>query len=164
MGSRIIYAIDCRFERPVDVCRAHFLDMRHHIEHGVHRGIEYTILDEGAASCRVRQKFKVLGMTKVDELELSREGDRVVQKFLAGDFAGGTLTITFTPDGSGTKLHADFDFPLRGVNRLLKPVIFRTVKKLAAQALEEDRVDLERGAYQPSGWAAAQTAAQTAAR
>ncbi|HTJ46656.1 MAG TPA: hypothetical protein VL463_31335 [Kofleriaceae bacterium] len=42
--------------------------MRHHIEHGVHKGIEYTILDESPGKCRVRQKFKVLGMTKVDEL------------------------------------------------------------------------------------------------
>jgi hypothetical protein len=163
MGSRITYAVDCRYARPVEVCRAHFLDMRHHIEHGVHRGIEYTILDERGASCRVRQKFKVLGMTKVDELELSRRDDgAVVQRFLVGDFAGGTLTIQFAPDGAGTRLHADFDVPLRGVNRLLAPIVLRTVKKLTAQALEEDRVDLEERGYQPSGWAAAQ--AGTAAK
>ena len=161
MGSRIQYAIDCRFERPADVCRAHFLDMRHHIEHGVHKGVHYTILDEAGDTCRVRQKFKVMGMTKVDELELRRRADgAVVQDFIAGDFAGGTLTIQFTPDGTGTKLHADFDFPLRGFNRVIAPIILRTVKKLAAAALEEDRVDLEQGRYEPTGWAAAQARAQ----
>jgi len=157
-ASRITYAIDCRFQRPVSVVRAHFLDMRHHIEHGVHNGVHYTILEEGGDTCRIRQKFKVLGLTKVDELVLYRDADgRVVQDFTAGDFAGGRLAIRLTEDGAGgTQLHADFDFPLRGVNRLLKPIIFRTVKKLAAQALEEDRVDLEERSYQPSGWAHAQ--------
>jgi hypothetical protein len=68
--SRISYAIDCRYQRPISVVRAHFLDMRHHIEHGVHKGVDYTILEEAGDRCRIRQKFKVMGMTKVDELDL----------------------------------------------------------------------------------------------
>jgi hypothetical protein len=156
--SRITYAIDCRYQRPVSVVRAHFLDMAHHIEHGVHKGVQYTILEEAGDRCRIRQQFKVMGMTKVDELNLYRRADgTVVQDFTAGDFAGGTLAIHLSEDGPGaTRLHATFDFPLRGLNRLLKPIIFRTVKKLAAAALEEDRVDLEQRQYQPSGWAQAQ--------
>ena len=138
MASRIQYATDCRFQRPGEVCRAHFLDMRHHIEHGVHKGVHYTILEESASSCRVRQELKVLGLTKVDELVLSRRADGGIrQDYVAGDF----------------------DFPLRGLNRLLAPIILRTVKKLTAQALEEDRADLEEGEYQPTGWAAAQARA-----
>ena len=123
--------------------------------------MQYTILEESASSCRVRQKLKVLGLTKVDELVLSRGADgSIVQDFMAGDFAGGRLTIRLTADGDGaTALHADFDFPLRGLNRLLAPIILRTVKKLTAQALEEDRADLEEGRYQPTGWAAAQARA-----
>lgn len=160
MATRIRHAIDCRFQRPVEVCRAHFLDMRHHIEHGVHKGVHYTILEEAGDRCRIRQRFKVMGMTKTDELILRRDAaGAIVQDFVAGDFAGGTLTIRLSPDGANaTALHADFDVPLRGVNRILAPVILRTVKKLAAAALEEDRVDLEQGGYEPSGWAATQAA------
>jgi hypothetical protein len=160
MGSRLTYGVDCRYQRPVSVVRAHFLDMRHHIAHDVHKGVHYTILDESGDRCRLRQKFKVLGMTKTDEIELSRRADgAVVQDYLKGDFAGGTLTISFTEDGAdATRLHADFDIPLRGMNRLLKPILLRTVKKLVAAALEEDRVDLEVGKYQPTGWAATQAA------
>ena len=157
-ASRIHHEVDCRFRRPIAVVRAHFLDMHHHIEHGVHQGVHYTILDERGDHCRVRQEFKVLGLTKVDELVLRLAGDgAVVQDYAKGDFAGGTLTLRFAEDGAdATRLHAELDVPLRGLNRLLKPIILRTVKKLTAQALEEDRVDLEERSYQPSGWAHAQ--------
>jgi hypothetical protein len=72
----------------------------------------------------------------------------VVQEFVKGDFAGGRIQVSFTPQGSGTHLVAVLDVPLRGLNRLLRPLIARVVDQLTVQAIEEDRRDLE-GGYQP---------------
>jgi len=149
--SRLVLNIDCRFRRPLDVVRSHFLDMRHHVDHDVHKGVRYTILDERDDRCRVVQRFKVLGMTKRDELVLYRDGQgNVVQDFVKGELAGGRLTLRFfADDADTTKATLTFDVPLRGINRLLRPVLQRVVVKTARQALEEDRVDLEERGYQP---------------
>jgi hypothetical protein len=143
---------DCVVNRPSEVVRAHFLDFDHHIEHGVHAGVHYTVLDrlgEGARQ-RVRSAFKVLGMNKVDEViaYLDGSGD-VVQEFVKGDFVGGTIRVHFVPRADGaTHLIVQLRVPLRGMNRLLAPIVKSTVVKLTQQALEEDRRDLE-GGYQP---------------
>lgn len=153
-----------RFERAPDVVRCHFLDIQHHVEQGVHAGVRYTILVEEEQRLRVTQDFRVLGMAKHDELVLYATPDgRVVQEFLVGDFAGGGIVLRFLPDGPGTRVEATLTAPLRGLNRLLRPLIQRTVEKLTRQALEEDRVDLDERGYQPGAWATSALAAARAA-
>jgi hypothetical protein len=149
----------------VDVVQCHFLDMHHHVAHDVHKGVKYTILDERADRLVLRQEFKVMGMKKSDELVLyaTRDG-RVVQEFRAGDFAGGRLELSFAAEDGGTRVTARIQAPLRGFNKLMRPVIQRAVQKISGQALEEDRVDLEQHGYQPGAWArAALDVAQRAA-
>jgi polyketide cyclase/dehydrase/lipid transport protein len=140
----------CVIQRSHEVVRAHFLDFDHHIAHGVHRGVDYTVLERLGAQQRVRSKFRVYGMPKVDEILVYPDAEgAVVQDFVRGEFAGGRIRVTFTPDGpTTTRLEATLDVPLRGVNRLIKPLLRRVVEQLTVQALEEDRRDLENG-YQP---------------
>jgi hypothetical protein len=142
----------CVIARPIDVVRNHFVDFDHHIARRVHKGITYTVIERRGALQRVRQEFKVLGMPKRDEIEVGISPDgHVVQKFLRGDFAGGRLEIHFVADGDQrTKVTASLRAPLRGVNRLLAPIIRRVAGKLADQTIEEDRVDLEQYGYTPA--------------
>jgi hypothetical protein len=93
-------------------------------------------------------------MRKRDELVLyaTRDG-RVVQEFLSGDFAGGTIELRFAGDGDGTRVEARLSAPLRGMMRLLQPIVKRQVLGTVRRALEEDRADLEEGGYQPGRWA-----------
>ena len=147
--SQIRVRRECVIERAPDVVRAHFLDFDHHITHGVHAGVHYTVLERQRPKQRVRSKFKVFGMPKVDEVVVQADAQgNVVQEFVKGDFAGGRIQVSFAPQGTGTHLVATLDVPLRGLNRLLRPLIARVVDQLTLQALEEDRRDLE-GGYQP---------------
>jgi hypothetical protein len=149
--------------RTPDVLRCHFLDMHHHVAVSVHHGVTYRILDEEPQRLRVRQEFRVMGMKKKDELVLyaTRDG-RVIQEFLAGDFAGGGIELHFHAEGGGTRVEAILTAPLRGINKLLRPLIKRTVEKLVDQALEEDRIDLEERGYQPGKWASSALASARA--
>ena len=86
--------------RPLDVVRAHFLDFDHHIAHAVHRGIDYTVLGREGERQLIRQRFKVLGLPKVDEFYAYRRPDgSVVQDFVKGDFTGGSITVCFRARG-----------------------------------------------------------------
>jgi hypothetical protein len=153
-----------RFRRPPDVVRSHFLDIQHHLATGVHQGVHYTILREEPHRLRLTQEFRVLGLKKKDELVLYPTADgRVVQEFLAGDFAGGGIELRFHPEDEGTRLEATLTAPLRGVNVLLRPIIRRKVEQLTEQALEEDRRDLDERGYEPGIWARSALAAVRAA-
>jgi len=151
------------FRRAPDVVRCHFLDIQHHVATDVHRGVKYAIVKEEADRLQITQDFRVLGLPKHDEIVLyaTRDG-RVVQEFLRGDFAGGGIELSFQAQGEGTHLEAVLRAPLRGMNRLLAPVIAWQVGKITDRALEEDRIDLERG-YQPGAWARSALAAARAA-
>lgn len=154
----------CRFRRPPDVVRCHFLDIQHHLAHDVHKGVHYTILSEDRDRLRITSDFQVLGMKKHDEIVLYATKDgRVIQEFIEGDFAGGGIELRFVPDGDGTRVEATLTAPMRGMNKLLKPIVKRTIEKLTRQALEEDRVDLEQGGYEPGAWARSALAAARAA-
>lgn len=143
-----------RFRRAPDVVRCHFLDIPHHLAHDVHKGVHYRILEEDRDRVRLTQDFRVLGLPKHDELVLYPTADgRVVQEFLAGDFAGGGIELSFHADGDGTRVEAVLRAPMRGINRLLAPIIKWQVGKITDRALEEDRHDLESGGYEPGAWA-----------
>lgn len=156
--SKISLEKQCVIERPIDVVRAHFLDFDHHIAHEVHKGVHYTVLARGRQT-RVRSRFKVLGLTKQDELLVYADHQgNVVQEFVRGDFAGGTLKVLFSAETPNrTHLKAVFDVPARGINWLMKPIVRNVIGRIADQAIEEDRRDLE-GGYTPQGEALASVA------
>lgn len=148
--SQITLEKHCVIERPIDVVRAHFLDFDHHIEKEVHKGVHYTVLSRGVRT-RVRSRFKVLGLPKQDEILVYEDHQgNVVQEFVRGDFEGGTLKIEFDAQSpQRTRLRAIFDVPARGINRLMKPIVRSVISRIADQAIEEDRLDLEQGGYAP---------------
>jgi hypothetical protein len=147
--SQLKIVKECVIQRSVDVCRAHFLDFEHHIEHGVHAGVHYTELERQGAKQKVRSRFKVLGLPKVDEVIVYADAEGTVQQeFVKGDFAGGRIEVRFQPEGAATRLVATLEVPLRGVNRALAPLLRRIVDRLTEATLAEDRRDLE-GGYQP---------------
>jgi hypothetical protein len=152
------YSVQQTFRRPLEVVKAHFLDMRHHIEHNVHGGVRYTILDESGGKQRVRQQLKVMGLPATDVLLLySGDEQTVIQDFVGGFFKGARLTVRFTRESADvTRGEFSFDLPLPGWKGLIRSVIRNVVAKEAARALEEDRIDLEERGYQPR---AAQVAA-----
>lgn len=146
--SELDVTTQCQIQRPIDIVRAHFLDFDHHIKNDVHKGVRYTVLGVEDGKQRVRQEFKVLGMPKKDELLVYERDGSVIQDFVEGDFAGGRLRVDFTEVEPGrTALHARIKAPLRGLNRLLAPLITRMVRKLADQAIDEDIHDLEKAGY-----------------
>ncbi len=61
----------------------------------------------------------------------------------------------FEPAGESTWIVATAVAPVRGLKRLLRPLLAVALRKLGEQALEEDRADLEEGNYQPPATARA---------
>jgi hypothetical protein len=141
----------CVIKRPIEVVRSHFLDFDHHIARGVHAGVRYQVLSASGGKQRVRQMIRVLGLPKVDVIEVGLDGDgNVRQDFLEGDFAGGHIEVHFRAlDATTTELRAQLRAPLRGLNALMAPIVRRVVEKLTEQAIREDQDDLERKGYQP---------------
>jgi hypothetical protein len=155
--SQINLEKQCVIERSIDVVRAHFLDFDHHIDNEVHKGVHYTVLARGQQT-RLRSRFKVLGLPKDDEILVYADHQgSVVQEFVKGDFAGGTLKVYFVAETpTRTRLKAVFDVPARGINWLMKPIVRSVISRIADQAIEEDRRDLEGGYVPKSALAAAQ--------
>lgn len=148
---QITVQLSKKFRRPIEVVRSQFGDIEHHRTHEVHKGVKFTIHSDDGATVRFRQEAKLFGfLPQVDEIVLRRDdGGRVVQDFVSGVNAGSKLVIEFRPDGSDTRVDAVLTAPTRGVKRLLAPLFKVAVERLAGQALEEDRVDLEERNYQP---------------
>jgi hypothetical protein len=130
--------------RPIAVCRDHFLDLEHHQAHGVHARVNYEILEPREGRIRARSTLSVLGLQLVDLVELYPNGEReVVQEFVEGKNAGGRLVVRFSPEGSKTRIDAEAHVPVRGFDRVLKPVIRFAFLRVLEGALREDVTDLE---------------------
>jgi hypothetical protein len=139
-----------KVRRLPSVCRAQALDMAHHIRANVHRELKYTILDQTDTLCRFRAETRLLGMKQVDEVELKANRDgSVSQHYVAGVNEGLAIHFRFEPAGDSTWIVATAIAPVRGWKRMIKPLLEIALRKLGAQALEEDRADLEEGNYQP---------------
>lgn len=148
--NRIQLQRSCVIQRPIEIVKSQYNDFEHHIAKGVHPGIQFTILGREGARQRIHSKFKVMGLPKTDESWVGYDASGMwVQEFTKGDFAGGTIKVKFTPEGQqATRVEAALDFPLKGMNRLMAPLVRRVVTQLSDKALEEDKRDLEQGGYQ----------------
>jgi hypothetical protein len=138
-----------RIERPAAEVRAQFADVAHHERTGVHRGSRFTLLAEAGDTCtyeqvtgrgpgRIRQRF-----------ELDRHDPaHLVNTVTDGAFRGGTLTFDIRDAGpDGSEVTATLVAPTKGVTDWLAPVLRVLLGRALVQALEEDRQDLESGAY-----------------
>lgn len=135
--------------RPSDVVRRQFGDVAHHADTGVHRGVVFEVLRETSDLCVYRQTTRVGPLRLRQEFELPRQPDGpLVNHVTKGQFRGGTITFTIEPtsaDTTGVEAHVRADLPV--FQRPVAPLLRRTVSRALAQALEEDRHDLESATY-----------------
>ena len=135
--------------RPVDVVRAQFSDLKHHIAHNVHRNFEFTLHASDERSCDFTQRYRLLGVMRRDEVRLERKADGSLHAKFVGGPSRGTETFTsFESLGSGsTRVQFKVVMPLRGLMALARPFVKRQVERDLAKGLEEDRIDLEERGY-----------------
>lgn len=137
-------------DRSPELVRSQFADVAHHQRTGVHRGTRFAVVDESAAECiydqvtgrgpvRLRQRYRL------DRRDLAHQVNTVV----AGPFRGGTLTFDIDASLPGsTVVTATLTSPPTRGNRLLGPILRRTLGRSLARALAEDKSDIESGAYE----------------
>jgi len=136
-------------ERSAEVVRRQFGDVAHHAATGLHRGVTFELIDDGDSLCRYRQHTKVGPLTLTQELELDRtESGPLVNRVVAGEFAGGSITFSVTQLLAQTSMvDAQLVAPVSGIPRLVAPVLRAQVGRQLAAALLEDKADLEVGHY-----------------
>jgi hypothetical protein len=100
---------------------------------------------------RIRQKSRLLGIPMVDETLVRQTADGSVRtEVVRGPNAGGTIHISFRPDGpDATFVYATVQLPLAGWKRRLEPLFALALGRLTEQTLAEDRFDLEIRGYAP---------------
>jgi hypothetical protein len=134
---------------PIDVVRAQFSDLKHHIAHDVHRNIDFTLHASDERSCDFTQGYRILGFVRRDEVRLERKADGSLHgKFVEGSNHGTETFTTFESLGSySTRVQFKAVIPLRGLMALAKPLVKRQLERDIAKGLEEDRIDLEERGY-----------------
>ena len=146
--SNVVVQGEKLISRPIEVVRSQFVDMARHASVRVHAALEVSNVRQQDGGCRFTERRRVLGMLQEDEIEVSRRADgSSTLRSLSGTNAGLLITQTFEAAGpERTRVRTTVDMPLRGLLRLLAPLVRIGVQRDLAIALEEDRVDLgERG-------------------
>ncbi len=138
-------------DREPAVVRRQFADVAHHERNGVHRGVQFEVIEDKAGRCHYRQITR-LGPLRLPQEILLKTSDEglVVNTVLAGQFAGGTITFDIRPaPGSHARscVEARLVAELTGLEALFRPVLRRSVTRALSRALEEDKNDLEHGGY-----------------
>lgn len=135
--------------RPLAVVQAQFVDMAHHTRVGVHANLQVGNVRPQAGGCRFTGRRRIFGMVQEDEIEVVRAADGgSTLRSLSGTNAGLLIAQTFEADGpERTRVRIKVELPVRGVNRLLAPLVRLGLRRDIATALEEDRIDLEEKGY-----------------
>lgn len=147
--SSIIVSAEKRIARPVSVVQAQFTDMQHHAHTRVHAALEVSNVRPAEGGCRFTGRRRILGALQEDEIEVRRlpDGSSTLRS-LAGSNAGLLITQTFeAADADHTRVRTQVEMPLRGVMRLLAPLVRLGLRRDLEIALEEDRIDLEERGY-----------------
>lgn len=142
--------------RPVAVVRAQFADMQHHEANAVHATLGVSnVRPQAGGGCVFTGRRRVLGVMQEDEIEVTPHPDgRLTLRSLAGSNQGLVITQTFDAEApERTRIRTTVELPVQGVMRWLRPLVRLGVARDVAAALQEDRRDLEQGAYarRPAG-------------
>jgi len=91
-------------------------------------------------------------MLHQDEIEVSRDADgNSTLRSLSGSNAGLLSTQRFEAEGADrTRVRITVEYPVRGILRLLSPLVRIGLQRDVNTALEEDRIDLEERGYKKS--------------
>lgn len=147
--SNIIVRAEKLIARPIDVVQSQFVDMAHHERARVHRALEVTNARAVSTGYLFTGRRRVFGVVQEDENEVLRHPDgSSTLRSLSGANAGLVITQNFEPQGPDrTLVRVEVDMPLRGLLRLLAPLVRFGIQRDLAAALEEDRIDLEERRY-----------------
>jgi hypothetical protein len=140
-----------RIGRDADVVAAHFADIGHHERTGVHRKAAFELVDEDGDEVRYLQRSIIGGRSIPQTMVLDRSNPRhLVNAIVDGPLAGGAVIVDIgAVDDSSSTVTATLQLPDRIGFRLIAPLLLRITGRDLQAALEEDRVDLEDGGYDP---------------
>ncbi len=140
-----------RMERPVDVVRAQYRDIDHHIRNNVHPSIHYQWEPGEPGERKIRTTFSILGVPQYD-VSLLEDGDdgSFIIRYLEGSNAGMVLVHKFVAMGdNATEVQLFADAPSTVGRKLLGPLFIAGARQVMKKALIEDKKDIEGGSYQP---------------
>jgi hypothetical protein len=138
--------------RPIDEVRSQFVDFAHHERAGVHKGFQVSNVRQSGTSCTYTGRRRVFGMLQEDEFEVRVNPDGgSTMRSLSGPNVGTTIKQAFESRGPDkTLVRLEVDMPLKGLFRLLAPLMRVGIQQDLKSALEEDRIDLEERGYTKS--------------
>lgn len=135
--------------RPIAVVQAQFVDMGHHASAPVHADLAVSNVRTKDGGCLFTGRRRVFGVLQEDEIEVSRRADgNSTLRSLSGSNAGLLITQAFESAGpESTRVRTTVEMPVKGVLKLLAPLVRMGLQRDVDIALEEDRVDLEERGY-----------------
>jgi hypothetical protein len=114
----------------------------------VHAGVRFTIVSQDAQQCRYRQEVTLLGMRQADDLLNTWLPDGSLHsEAVAGTNQGLRVLYRFAGNANLAMVWVTFEIPARGVKRWIAPLFRWVAQRALRKAFEEDRRDLESGAY-----------------
>jgi hypothetical protein len=135
-------------KRPLDEVRQQFADMAYHAAAGVHAGVRFTVVSQDERHCRYRQEVTLLGLRQADDLLNTWLPDGSLQsEAVAGTNKDLRVLYRFAGSANRAVVWVTFEIPARGVKRLIAPLFRLVAQRALRKAFEEDRRDLESGAY-----------------
>lgn len=136
--------------RPMEIVQAQFSDMTHHESTRVHSALEVSNVRPLPTGCRFTARRRVFGMLQEDENEMLRHSDgSSTLRSLSGSNAGLSIKQTFESQGPNrTLVRLEVNLPVKGLMRLLSPLVRIGIQRDLSLALEEDRIDLEERGYE----------------
>jgi len=147
--SNIIVRAEKLISRPIAVVQSQFVDLAHHERTRVHSALEVSNVRPLPTGCQFTGRRRVFGVLQEDEIEVQRHADgSSTLRSQSGANAGLAITQTFESQGpERTLVHIEVNMPVRGLFRLLSPLVRIGIQRDLAMSLEEDRIDLEERRY-----------------
>ncbi len=138
--------------RPLDEVQRQFGDVGYHQRAGHHRGVQFVVHHDAPDRCEYDQVTRVGPLRLRQTMRLDRaDPAHQVNSLVKGPFAPGSITFEITPESEDvTNVVATLRSEQGGLARLAAPLLRRQLRRALAQALDEDRKDLESGAYADS--------------
>jgi len=138
---------------PLDLVRAQFADLGHHVRTNVHPKLRFEILAQEQRRARFVQEVKLLGIRQRDVFErVVRDDGSMLDTSVEGFNQGGTLEFHFRPEAragrDGTCVDITIRLPLPPlIGRLLHAPLRAQIRRELRAAAAEDKHDLEVRGY-----------------
>lgn len=135
-------------DRAIDVVRAQFFDLDHHVRDGLHRGttVRWTLRPPGER--RLKQETRVLNRVLTDVFVIEDDQGAWVKRFVEGPNEGGRYVVSFAPHAtSATRVDAEAHAPPKGFDNGLGRLSDLGVQKSLEKLLADHQRALE--GYEP---------------